>query len=247
MAMNGVGLSETVVFAPGVSQKVYGYRAGCGMVPSAEFAVTFDDFTQAITTNVPLGWAAAVIDTGATIVQYATLDAAAQGMISVVSTTASEGAATYMPKTVQFASGDKWFMEAKVKLSDVTDHAFQFGLTDLTATTNPEDLWTTTAASLIAMGIVDGAATLTYLMDKSNAGTARANLSGSMVADTWTTLGIGSDGTNVSFYKDGKSIGTSSTTVPTGILLAPFVGAINGNGAGSNVTLVDYIRWSFPR
>jgi len=217
------------------------------MVPSAEWTVFFDDFTSNIATNVPVGWAAAVIDTGATVIQRATLDADAQGMISIVSTTASEGAAIYLPKFFNFAAGDKWFMECRVKLDDVTDNEFQFGLSDLTATTNPEDLYTTTAANLIAMGITDGQATINYLTDLANAGTARADTSGTMVASTWTVLGMYYDGAAVRFYKDGKSIGSTTTTIPVGTLLAPFVGARNGNGAGSNVQLVDYVRFAVKR
>jgi hypothetical protein len=224
------------------------YRQGLGMLPAAEHSVVFEDFQHKVTTNVPTGWEAAVIDTGATVIQYATLDASANGMISIVSTTASEGAAIYMPKSVHLEVGKKFFMEARIKTDDVTDNDFQFGLTDLTATTNPEDLWTTTAANLIAYGILDGSATLKYLTDKANAGTAAASTTGTLVASTWTNLGIFWDGaTKVWFYKDGKNVGSTSTTVPTATLLAPFIGARNGNGAGSNLQLVDFVRFSYER
>lgn len=246
MSSNAFGVPESIVHAP--QSKAYSYRNGLGMVPSAEYTVFFDDFTSNIATNVPVGWAAAIIDTGATVIQRATLDTSATGMISIVSTTASEGAAIYLPKTVHLETGKKFFMEARVFTNDVTDNAFQFGLSDLTATSNPEDLWTTTAANLIAYGIVDGAATLTYLTDLANAGTARANTTGTLVASTWTNLGIFWDGaTKVWFYKDGKEVGSTSTTIPTGTLLAPFIGALNGNGAGSNVQLVDWVRFAAQR
>jgi hypothetical protein len=246
MSANGVGFPSPIVHAP--TGKSYLYRQGLGMVESAEYAVFFDDFQQDITTNVPTGWDAAVIDTGATVIQRATLDASAQGMISIVSTTASEGAAIYLPKSVHLETGKKFFMEVRVKLDDVTDNTFQFGLSDLTATTNPEDLWTTTAANVIAMGILDGSATIKYLTDAANAGTAVASTTGTLVTSTWTNLGFAFDGAStITFYKDGKSIGSTTTTVPTATLLAPFVGALNGNGAGSNVQLVDFVRYAVER
>jgi len=245
MAQNGVGFPSPIVHAP--VGKTYGYRSGLGMVDSAEHTIFFEDFSKVTTTNVPSGWAAAVIDTGATVVQYATRVAGMQGVISIVSTTASEGAAIYLPKSVSITAGKKFFMEVSVQTNDVTDNTFQFGLTDLTATTNPEDLWTTTAANVAAFGILDGAATLKYLTDKSNAGTAAASSTGSLVASTKAILAISYDGAVMRFWKDGKEVGSTITTIPTDTLLAPFVGALNGNGAGSNDQLVDYVRYAVER
>lgn len=247
MARNGVAFSESLVHAPAGNGSGYPYRSGLGMVPSAEFTVDFDDFDAKVTTNVPNGWEAAIIDTGGTVATYATLVAGSQGVIKINDATASEGAAFYGPKTYQITAGKKFFMECRVRTDDVTDNTIQFGLTDLTATTNPEDLWTTTAANVLACGILDGAATVGLLADKANAGTAVVNGTRSMSVNTWHTLAIAYDGVGVKWYVDGQEAGSTTTTIPTDTLLAPFVGHINGNGAGDNLVLVDYVRIAVER
>lgn len=243
----GIGLNEPAVFAQSqYGSKMYEYRTGVGMVSSMEYYSLFEDFDQNVATNVPVGWTAAIIDTGATVVTDTTAAVGANGVILISDATASEGAAIYRPKGIQLTSGKKFFMECRVRLDDVTDHTFQFGLSDLTAVVNPEDLWTTTAANLVTFGINDGAATLVMLSDKSNAGTSsQSSTTGSMVASTWTVLGIGYDGAKLRGYKDGREViqwSSADSTIPTGVALAPFVGALNGNGAGANNTWVDYIR-----
>jgi hypothetical protein len=115
---------------------------------------------------------------------------------------------------------------------------------------NPEDLWTTVQANLVAFGILDGAATTGMLSDKANSGTVVQAGTGVMVASTWHVLAIGFDGATLKGYVDGKeSLQWSGaiTTVPTATALAPFFGTINGNGAGGNVVKVDYIRWASQR
>jgi hypothetical protein len=258
MAQNGIGLTETVVFAPGVSQKAYAYRTGLGMMGSAEYAVFMDDFmanwivTTAITNgavaNTPSPWQAAIIDAGATITHNTTAALGANGVLTLADATASEGAAFYGQKTLQLTAAKKFFMEVRVRTDDVTDNAIQFGLTDLTATTNPEDLWTTTAANVAAFGILDGSAYPTLLADKANAGTAAvAQTVKLMTVDTWHTLAIGYDGSVLKGFVDGVEVVSTSTTIPTATALAPFFGHINGNGAGGAVVLIDYIRWSSQR
>jgi hypothetical protein len=242
----GAGFSEPLVFAPSAhGGRLYDYRVGLGLMSSAEHFVLFDDFDQNVATNVPVGWTAAIIDTGATVVTDTTAAVGANGVILISDATASEGAAIYRPKGIQLTSGKKFFMEIKVRLDDVTDHTFQFGLSDLTAVVNPEDLWTTTAANLATFGINDGAATLAMLADKSNSGTSSLGTSDfSLTASTWHTLAIVYDGSKLYGYKDGRKAITWNTdaAIPTGVALAPFVGALNGNGAGANNTWVDYVR-----
>ena len=243
---NGLGISESIVNAPIGKQAPYWYRSGMGMVPSAEWNVVFDDFNQLFTTNVPTGWTAAVIDTGATVIQHATAAThPGTGAVSFVSSTASEGAAIYLPRSVQLRTGKKCMVEVKVYTDDVTDNALQFGLTDVTATTNPEDLWTTAAANVIAFGILDGAATTSLLVDEGNGGTSASTGTRSLTAATWHTLAIYYDGVGVYAFVDGKlsASETTAANIPENdILLAPFVGALNGNGAGGNLSLCDYIR-----
>lgn len=254
-----MGVKKSVYFAPDVG-KDYEYRADSSMVPSAEWAVVFEDFAQpwipttAITNgpvaNTPLPWQGAIIDSGATVAVNTTAAIGAHGVLTLADATASEGAAFYGQKTIQLTSGKRFYMETRIRTDDVTDNAVQFGVSDLTATTNPEDLWTTTAANLVAFGILDGAATVKMLADKSNSGSTAETGTRSMVADTWHTLAIYFDGTRLFGYVDGKEAITwaqASTTIPTGVALAPFVGHINGNGAGGNVVVVDYIRWASER
>lgn len=241
------GFKGPLIHSPVTGQGSYSYRSKMGMVPSAEWVVDFDDFTDAVTTNVPTGWTAAIIDAGATTVVDTTATAGATGVLLISDATASEGAAFYGTKAVQLISGKKLFVECRVKLNDVTDHAFQFGLTDLTATANPEDLWTTTAANLITFGILDGAATTSMLCDKANSGSTAETGTRSMVVDTWHTLAIFYDGgSKIRGYLDGNLSNTwaqtFASTVPTATALAPFVGSLNGNGAGANTCQVDYFR-----
>lgn len=253
----GLGICEPVVFAPR-SPSLYKYRVKTGMIPSAEWAVHFDDFmmtwipTTAITNgavaNTPSPWQGAIIDSGATVAINTTAALGANGVLTIADATASEGAAFYGQKTLQLTANKRFFMEMRVRTDDVSDNAVQFGLTDLTAVTNPEDLWTTTAANVAAFGILDGSAYPQLLADKANAGTAVVTQTvKAMVADTWHILGLGYDGTTLKGYVDGVEVVSTTTTIPTATALAPFVGALNGNGAGGAVVIVDYIRWSSER
>lgn len=241
------GFNGTILHANRSTADGYKYRNGMGMMPAAEFAVYHDDFVAPVATNVPNGWSAAIIDTGGTVTTYTTATNGANGVLQLTDATASEGAAFYGAKSIQLISGKKFFMECRLYTDDVTDNAVQFGLTDLTATTNPEDLWTTTAANLIAFGILDGAATTKMLCDKSNSGSSAETGTVSLTASAWTTLAISYDGGSyVQGWVNGELsqtwAATFSSTVPTATALAPFVGHINGDGAGGNVVLVDYVR-----
>ena len=171
--MAGTAFTGAIKHSPiGLGGK-YDYRGGTGMMPSAEFAVLHDDFLYSVTTNVPIGWDAAVIDTGATVVTDTTA-ASATGVLLFDSDGATEGAAIYGEKTMQLTSGKKFWMEMRFKTEIADDSDVQFGLTSLTATTNPEDLWTTTATDVVAFGVLDGTAVTGILSDVSNAGTAVA-------------------------------------------------------------------------
>lgn len=236
------GFKGPLVYGPRSTADGYKYRAGMGMMPSAEFAVLHDDFLTAVSTNVPTGWTAAVIDTGATVTVNTTATIGANGVLTFADATASEGAAIYGTKSLQLITGKKFMMELRVRTNDVTDNAIQFGLSDLTATTNPEDLWTTTAANVLAFGILDGSAATTMLADEGNAGTAAVTGTVSMVVDTWHTLAIYYDGVTAYGYVDGNLSVSTAVTVPEAVALAPFIGHINGNGAGGNLVVVDYVR-----
>ena len=254
-----MGVKKSVYFMPDVG-KDYSYRDNSSMVPSAEWAVTFDDFdkpwipTTAITNgpvaNTPFPWQAAIIDSGATIAVNTTAAIGANGVLTLADATASEGAAFYGQKTIQLTAGKRFYMEARIRTSDVTDNAVQFGLSALTAVTNPEDIWTTAAADLVAFGILDGSATVTMLSDKADSGSTAETGTRALVVDTWHTLAIYFDGTKLFGFVDGRealSWAQAAATIPTGVALAPFVGHINGNSAGAAVVVVDYVRWASER
>lgn len=233
--------------------KSYPYREGFAMAPCAEQVVIFDDFNNAVATNVPNGWAAAVIDTGATVTQLST-DAFPGGVLSFASDGTTEGAAIYLNKQVQL-SGKRFYMEARVYTVDADDTDVMFGLSAINDTTNPEDLWTTASTDLIAFGVLDGDATVSMLVDKNNGGTAAINGSVDLSDATWHTLAILVDGNetdanmSVRGYVDGNLAVTwtgASTTVPGDLVLAPFIGARTG-GDAAHVVYVDYVKVCFER
>lgn len=236
------GIKGTVVHAPSSTQEGYPYRARMGMMPSAEFRVMHDDFDDLFTTNAPPGWSA-IIDTGCTNVTNTTATIGAYGVMSMTADTTSEGSALYSPKAFQLISGKKMFIECRVRLAtSVDDNAFQFGLSDCTAVTNPEDLWTTVAANLLTFGVLDGSATTGMLADAANAGTAVTAGTLALTVDTWHTLAIYFDGARAYGYVDGNLSVSTATTIPTATAMAVFIGHLNGNGAGTDEAYVDYIR-----
>lgn len=260
MAANGVGLTESIVGAPVSNQGSYRYRGSMGMIPSTEFDCFFDDFhsfvvatniTNGPVANTPWGWKGAIIDTGATITVGTNASYSATGALLLADATASEGAAFYGTKSIQLQAGKKFFMEVRLFTGDVTDNIVQFGLSDLTATTNPEDLWTTVSANVVAFGILDGSADTKMLADKSNSGSTAETGTRAMTANAWNTLAIYWDGYNLFGFVNGnqslKWAQTVASTVPTAVALAPFVGHQNGNGAGGGDVAVDYVRWSAQR
>lgn len=233
----------------------YAYRHRMGLVACAEYDVFHDDFhsfmvTTAITNgpvaNTPLnGWQGAIIDSGSTVTANTTAAIGANGVLTFADATVSEGAAIYTTKSFQLTAGKRFFVEIRVRTDDVTDNAIQFGLSDQTAVTNPEDLWTTTAANVLAFGLLDGSAYPQLLSDKSNGGTSvQTQTNKLMVVNTWHVLAIGYDGAYVRTYVDGDLANTYTTaaTIPTGVAMGLFIGHLNGDGAGGALCAVDYIR-----
>ncbi len=252
-----MGVKKSVYFAPDVG-KDYEYRNDSSMISSAEWLVSFDDFdkswipTTAITNgavaNTPAPWQAAIIDTGATLAVDTTATHGT-GVLIFDSDGATEGVAVYGQKSIQLTAGKRFWMEMRFKTEVADDSDVQFGLTAVTATTNPEDLWTTTATDLIAFGVLDGDATVTMLSDKSNSGTAAILGDRDLVSAIWHTLGIYYDGTKLFGYVDGRLALTwtgAAATIPTGVALAPFFGFRNGSAATTEGH-IDYIRWALER
>lgn len=249
-ASNPTAFNEPVVQS---RSKSYPYREGFPLAPCAEFHSFFDDFDKLVTTNVPTGWAAAIIDTGATVTQLITDDYPG-GVLKFASDGTSEGATIYLAKQVQL-SAKRFFMEVRIQTSLVAETDFQFGLSALTATTNPEDVWTTTATDVIAFGILAGDATVALLVDKNNGGTAAQLGTIDLVNATWHTLAILVEGNetdasmSVRGYVDGNLAVTwsgASTTVPGDLVLAPFIGFRTGATAG-NTGYADLVRFAAAR
>jgi hypothetical protein len=250
----GTGIKESIYHSPLSEQEAYSYRSGVPLIPSSEYSIFFDDLYGETASNAYPG-TTAIIDTGATIAGTEVDDISENGAIRITDATASEGAALFWPRGIQLGNGDKFIMEVRVQTSDVTDNALQFGLSDLTSVTNPEDLYTTASANLITFGILDGDATVTMLCDKDNAGAA-ANLGSiDLSAATWHILAIEVYGTaasanmGVKGYVDGKLAITwdTETEIPDDLVLAPFIAMVNGNGAGGNTSDWDYVRWAIKR
>lgn len=241
--MAGSSFTSPIKHSPTGVGTPYAYRSGTGMMSSAEFAVLHDDFLLSVTTNVPAGWDAAVIDTGATVVTDTTAGSAT-GVLFFDSDGATEGTAIYAEKTVQLTAGKKFWMEMRFKTEIADDSDVQFGLSSLTATTNPEDLWTTVSTDLVAFGVLDGSAVVTMLADKSNSGSTAELGSASMVSATWHTLAIYYNGVSLFGYLDGQKVLTwaqAAATIPTGVALAPFFGFRNGSAATTEGQC-DYVR-----
>jgi len=247
-----MSLSATGPFRNGpiATGRAYAYRSGLGLMSSAEWCVEFDDFTEKVTTNVPADWDAAIIDTGATLTLSTTAGSlGATGGALIASDGTSEGVAIYLPKVVQITAGKRFVIEARVQTSVAAETDVQIGLSDLTATTNPEDLWTTTSANLVAFGTLAGSATTKMLADKSNSGSTAETGTRVLSNTTWHTLAIFYDGAKLRGYVDGKESLTwaqAASTIPTGVALAPFLGARTGATAG-NVTTFDYFRVTIER
>lgn len=251
MASNGAGFTESLVHAPVSNYGAYKYRSKMGMMNSAEFTVLFDDLVRPIATNVPEDWSAAIIDIGATLTASTTAGSPGNtGAAVIASDGASEGVAVYMPKAIQLTSGKKFFMEMRCRTNNAAEVDLQFGLSDLTATTNPEDLWTTVAANLVAFGLLAGSAYPKMLSDKANSGTSvQAQTLKALSNDTDYILAIGYDGTTLSAYINGVEVITwsgAAATIPTGVALAPFFGGRTGATA-SNTSTVDYVRFVIER
>lgn len=222
---------------------VYAYRGGTGMMPSAEFLVFHDDFDRAVSSNQPTGWDGAIIDTGATLVTDTTATHGT-GVLIFDSDGATEGVAVYGEKALQLTAGKKFWMETRFKTELADDSDVQFGLSALTATTNPEDLWTTTATDLVAFGVLDGDATVTMLADKSNSGSTAELGTMDLVSATWHILAIYYDGAKLHGYVDGQRAITwsqAAATIPTGVALAAFFGFRNGSAATTEGH-IDYVR-----
>lgn len=248
------GVKGTLVHGQRSNQEGYAYRSRMGMMPSAEFDVFFDDFHQFVVAtsitngpviNTPWGWQGAAIDTGGTALINTTAAVGRNGVLALTDATLSEGVVVYSNKTFQLASDKRLFMEIRLRTDDVTDNVIQFGFSSQTAVSTTVTLWSTANDDVASFGIADGAATGVMYTDTGNAGittTAATVTDKVLVVNTWHTLALYFDGSQLHGFIDGDKVVSTSTTVPTGVALGAFFGMMNGNGAGGNTVYVDYVR-----
>jgi len=237
-----------ITYGADVNRRNYEYRTGTGMFSTAEYITYFNDFLDVETSNALLGLQT-ITDAGLTLVNSGEHG----GGVTMSSDGTTEGLVFYLPKCIQLG-GKKFFMEVRVKTADADDTDVQFGLTDLSATTNPEDLWDTSNADGIAAGVLDGSALFKLVYDKDNAGPTTETSTASLADDTFTTLAISYNGASdpsngsVKMYADGIEVASADTNakIPEDVLLAPFFGARTGGDASHTITF-DYFRFTVER
>mgnify|MGYP003118015378 FL=1 len=240
------GFKESITHAPVSSQKPYAYRSKMGMFNSAEWIVVFDDFLQAEqATENQVGWTP-IIDSGATIVDGNEHG----GVIDISSDGTDEGAVMYGNLGIKL-NGKRFFMEARVKVEDSDDNIVAIGLSDLTSTTNPEDLWTTQSDFIAFGSVTDGDATPKLVHDKDNGGpvTVTPESDFDLNDGEWHVIAIAFNGAStltdgsLKAYVDGVEAASATTEaqVPDDLPLAPFFGARLEDDA-SDIVSFDYVR-----
>ena len=253
----GIGMGP-IVYGPVPNQAPYAYRSYTGIIPTAEWTVFFDDFTQGVTGNVPTGWSSSAIDTLGTVTQNTTAALGANGVLTLAHATASNGAAIFQTtKPIQLTTAKRFCIETRVRTDDVTDNFIFVGVSDLTSVATAVGLSDTTSANGASFGLIDGVATTSIFSDKANSGTVAQATAGTgapgirtLAINTWHTLALSYDGTILTGWVDGKLSQIwqgVAATIPTGVALSPVVGFSNGNGAGGALFLVDYLRYAIER
>jgi hypothetical protein len=237
-----MGFSQSGSIKASRGAPAFSYRNGMGLIDSMEYATFFDDFRDAVSSNAPAGGYTAIIDTGATLVASNTLGTDNTGSIVIGSDGANEGVSVYLPERLQLLAGKRFWMEMRYRSTLPAETTVQMGLSSVTATTNPEDLWLTASADVLAFGTLVGVPSM--LADLANAGTAVVTGDSTTFAasPTWHVLGLYFDGARAFGYVNGKQKVTTATTIPVSVTLAPFFGALVGATAGNLIT-IDYFRY----
>lgn len=248
MATNAAGFNESIVLA---RDRNYPYQTGMGMINSREWIVHFDDFIGSEASDeLNYGGYLTLQDAGETLVNADEHG----GAVTISSDGTSEGIGFYLPKCIKL-TGKKFFMEVRAKTADADDTDLVFGLSDLSATSDPEDLWDTSNADGIACGVFDGSAALKLIYDKDNTGPVTETSTVATLSDaTYATLAISYNGATdpgnnaVQFWKDGVLAGAAGTNaqIPEDVVLAPFFAFRTGGDAAHTGTF-DYFRWAVER
>ena len=247
------GFTEPLITSPRSTQQSFYYRSGMGMINNAEWIVFMEDFMQAEQATETISGFTSIIDAGATMVDGDEIG----GVIDLTSDAADEGIALHQNLGIQL-SGRKFFMEARVKITDADDGQIIIGLADLTAVTNPEDLWTTTPDFISFGNTVDGDATPVLKYDKNNGGPVTETPSGTtfdFTDNAFHTIAIwyngattaSSTGALIAFF-DGVEATRAATLgqIPDDLPLAPFIGALLEDDA-TDIFTIDYFRYAIER
>jgi hypothetical protein len=153
-----------------------------------------------------------------------------------------------------FEAGKKTWMEARIKVANITTNehgvALVFGEEGLTTATGvitaadalaDKDLvgFHYTAAATTAIG--------TYHNTAGGGGISTIDATaGVLAADTFTKLGLYSDGTTVKFFQDGVLLDTTvlvaATNFPDGEEMALYFALVTGSGGGDCTASIDWFR-----
>lgn len=231
----------------------YWYRTGMGMVPSADWVVFMEDFIQAEQATEIWPGFTALIDAGATMIDGIDLG----GVIDITSDAADEGILLYQNRGVKL-SGKRFFLEARVKVTDADDTQIVIGLSNLGTLVNPEDVYTTDT-DFIAYGThVDGDATPALIYDKNNGGPVTDTPAGTtfdITDNTWHRIAIWYNGATTAAtngalvaFTDGAEATRAGTIaqIPEDVELAPFIVALLEDDSADTLS-IDYFRFAFER
>ena len=182
------------------------------------------------------------------------------GVISLLAGTADDDIARiFAPNhmfTVDAASSRKIWMEARLKVTDVSDNGFLFGL----ASTGGEAVDTAFAAAgldtAIAWQMVDGQASTSIASIcaigdvetvTASTVTSGAVVAGAMPDDTFVILSIYFDGTTAHYYVNGKISHSTVSSIPAdGEAMYPHLEFIQQTQNNDMLT-IDYVNYCMER
>lgn len=224
---------------------------------SAARAVHFDDFirsSQALSTTAVDGWRSTK-GSDAQCVDWTITPAVGGTIVGTIGDTTASMAVS----GVQLDSGLNWkanqgglVLEARVKLSAITDISVFVGFTDqVSALEMP--IHSAASANTITTNATDG---LGFFFDTSmdddkwwiagvanNTSATHQNTTYAPVADTYETLRVevGSDG-SAYFFRNGLVVGTKMTGAVTAtVALTPVIAGFNRTTSGTPTITADYI------
>lgn len=189
----------------------------------------FNDFTE----DIPSDWTETATSAGAGTSAGAVADAG--GGILRITTAANENDGLFIESPGEswlVESGKKMWMETRVALGDAIQSDFIFGLhsTD----TTPQD-----ATLRFLFESVDGSAACYFNVDDDTTDSDSSTVS-TFADDTFVTLGMYFDGTNVHLFENDVKITQMSAPDLPGAEMAIGLGYLNG-AAGAETTDIDWI------